>query len=101
MVLPLYMSHQEYHTPHILSVAEAAAHYHVTPATIRRWIKAGRLRAYQQRTAQGFEWRIYVPDHRDQAAAHTPDQGARIIEAHMTALEEQTTDQHIPDDHVR
>ena len=40
------------------SVQEAAAFYGVSEKTIRRRIKAGTLTAFQQATAQGFEWRV-------------------------------------------
>ena len=41
---------------------EAAQYYRVSPATIRRWIKTGKVQAHQVDTAQGFEWRVQLPD---------------------------------------
>jgi hypothetical protein len=46
-----------------VSVQEAAQHYAVAPATIRRWIKSGKLTARQHPLPQGFEWRVELPDH--------------------------------------
>lgn len=60
-----------------LSVQEAAQHYQVAPATIRRWIKTGKVQASQVDTAQGFEWRVHIldqpvdlTDHDDQVPTH-------------------------------
>jgi excisionase family DNA binding protein len=45
-----------------LSVQEAAEHFGVSDATIRRRIKAGELRAVKHAIPGGFEWRVYLPD---------------------------------------
>src|SRR5215203_5852912 len=43
---------------HSLTIAEAAAHFGVAAATIRRRIKTGELAAFKHTTPYGFEWRI-------------------------------------------
>jgi len=48
--------------PDGLSTAEAATRLGVSEKTIRRWIKAGKLRAYQLAVPQGYEWRIVLDD---------------------------------------
>ncbi len=45
-----------------LSVAEAAEQFGVSPKTIRRWIKGGRVKGVPMKTPQGYEWRVH-PDH--------------------------------------
>lgn len=44
-----------------LSVTEAAEHFGVSPKTIRRWIKGGRVKGVPMKTPQGYEWRVH-PD---------------------------------------
>ena len=53
-----------------VSIQEAAQHFSVAPATIRRWIKSGKLAAYQHDLPQGFEWRVQLPDHGVQLLDH-------------------------------
>ncbi len=65
-----------------LSVQEAAELLGVSPATIRRRIKAGELRAFQRRMPQGFEWRIYPPNHPGDPLTQKSDQ-------HVTQLFDQ------------
>ena len=58
---------------HSLSIAEAAAHLGVAPATIRRRIKTGELGAFKRTTAYGFEWRILL-EQTSEAQITSPDQ---------------------------
>ncbi len=53
-----------------VSIQEAAQHFSVAPATIRRWIKSGKLAAYRHDLPQGFEWRVQLPDHAVQLLDH-------------------------------
>ena len=41
-----------------LSIADAAKHLDLSPATIRRRIKDRKLAAFQRPTERGFEWRV-------------------------------------------
>lgn len=69
---------------HSLTIAEAAAHFGVAAATIRRRIKTGELAAFKHTTPYGFEWRINIsqesqalitsPIHEAITPEHSPDQ---------------------------
>ncbi len=72
-----------------VSVQEAAQHYGVAPATIRRWIKNGKLVAHQHHMPQGFEWRVQLPDHDVQLVNHgvqLPDHASFTQPARADAL---------------
>ncbi len=58
---------------HSLSIEEAAQRLNVSPPTVRRRIKQGKLRAYQRTVPTGFEWRIIL-DHEDAAPSSKADQ---------------------------
>ena len=58
---------------HSLSIEEAAQRLNLSPPTVRRRIKQGKLRAYQRTVPTGFEWRI-VLDHEHPAPAGKADQ---------------------------
>jgi hypothetical protein len=46
--------------PNGLSVQDAATVLQVTPKTIRRRLKQGTLKGWQQPTSQGYEWRVQM-----------------------------------------
>ena len=97
-----------------VSIQEAAQHYGVAPATIRRWIKSGKLAAHQQHMPQGFEWRVQLPDHAVQlpnhdveAPDHTPpiqlEQASVPTNVHVQLLDHDqvtTDDQVATDDQI-
>ena len=58
---------------HSLSIEEAAQRLNLSPPTIRRRIKQGKLRAFQCTVPTGFEWRIIL-DHDDAAPSGKADQ---------------------------
>ena len=75
----------------MLSVNEAAEHFKVSTATIRRWIRSGRVRSQLTLGPFGEQWMIepdglvtedrahgaYVPvEHLMEKPAQHPDQGA-------------------------
>jgi hypothetical protein len=45
-----------------LSVMEAATRLGVSPDTIRRRIRNGELKAWQEPTPQGYSWKVELPD---------------------------------------
>ncbi len=84
MVLRLYYGRARSQIPGDgvdVSIQEAAQVYGVAPATIRRWIKSGKLAAYQHDLPQGFEWRVQLPDHAVQLLDHNvevPDHDVEV-----------------------
>lgn len=97
--------HKMENADHTLSIDEAAARKKVSPATIRRRIKTGEIRAFKRVTSYGFEWRIVLepvgeavitsadqgmitpvqsPDH----IVESPDQAPELLKA-LEMLEEE------------
>ncbi len=85
-----------------LSVTEAAEHFGVSPKTIRRWIKGGRVKGVPMKTPQGYEWRVHpdqvpvqVDNHPDtdgdQVDAQLDDQ---VVMAALALAEEVRSDKH-------
>ena len=68
---------------HSLSIEEAAQRLNLSPPTVRRRIKQGKLRAYQRTVPTGFEWRIIL-DHDDAAPSSKADRSV-IGAMHMPA----------------
>ena len=58
---------------HSLSIEEAAQRLNLSPPTIRRRIKQGKLHAFQRTVPTGFEWRIIL-DHEHAAPSSKADQ---------------------------
>ncbi len=46
-----------------LTIHEAATALGMSPSTVRRHIKEGRLHAMRRPTTQGYEWRVFLGDH--------------------------------------
>lgn len=44
-----------------LTIKDATNYLGISESTIRRWIKDGKLSAYQRPIPQGYEWRIQIP----------------------------------------
>ncbi len=51
-----------------LTIGEAAERLGVSPDTVRRRLKRGELHGEQEETAQGFIWRIVLPEAPDEPA---------------------------------
>lgn len=62
-------------TARAVSVPEAAAALGVSVNTIRRWIKAGELRAEQVERPQGVAWHVHLPRHVPAGTSHAPPDG--------------------------
>ncbi len=74
-----------------LSIKEAAEHFGISESTVRRRIKDGILKAYQQPTTQGYEWRIVVPDEDEQVSHQDDDQVATVTDHIVTSSEQVLT----------
>ena len=55
-----------------VTVPEAAVRLGISPQTVKRRLKSGKLRGRQEATAQGFNWLIDVPDIPNNPSAGTP-----------------------------
>ncbi|HSH78950.1 MAG TPA: helix-turn-helix domain-containing protein [Herpetosiphonaceae bacterium] len=66
-----------------LTIHEAAAVLGMSPSTVRRHIKEGRLHATRRPTTQGYEWRVFLGDHlpttSDQVATTTGADGDYVL----------------------
>jgi hypothetical protein len=75
-----------------LSIPEAAAYYNVTPKTIRRWIKSGKVAAHKQLIDKqlidrGFEWRIVVDNDSLDIGNDTIDMTTDTLDSKTTTLQ--------------
>jgi hypothetical protein len=55
-----------------VTVPEAAVRLGISPQTVKRRLKSGKLRGRQEATAQGFNWRVDIPDIPNTPSAGTP-----------------------------
>jgi hypothetical protein len=55
-----------------VTVPEAAVRLGVSPQTVKRRVKSGKLSGRQEATAQGFNWLIDIPDMPNNPSAGTP-----------------------------
>jgi hypothetical protein len=55
-----------------VTVLEAAVHLGVSPQTVKRRLKSGKLKGRQEATAQGFTWLVDVPDISSNHQSGTP-----------------------------
>ncbi len=62
-----------------LTIHAAAAALGMSPSTVRRRIKEGRLHAMQRPTTQGYEWRVFLGDHLPTTGAHLPTSGDQVV----------------------
>jgi DNA repair exonuclease SbcCD ATPase subunit len=79
-----------------LSIADAAKHLDLSPATIRRRIKDRKLAAFQRPTERGFEWRI-LPDQSVENLDHIVDQPVHIV-AQAVSIDMQNDEQPLEND---
>ncbi len=79
-----------------LSIADAAKHLDLSPATIRRRIKDRKLAAFQRPTERGFEWRV-LPDQPVENLDHIVDQPVHIV-AQAVSIDVQNDDQPLEND---
>ncbi len=79
-----------------LSIADAAKHLNLSPATIRRRIKDRKLAAFQRPTERGFEWRI-LPDQSVENLDHIVDQPVHIV-AQAVSIDMQNDEQPLEND---
>jgi len=79
-----------------LSIADAAKHLGMSPATIRRRIKDRKIAAFQRPTERGFEWRV-LPDQPVENVDHIVDQPVHIV-AQAVSIDVQNDDQPLEND---
>ncbi len=79
-----------------LSIADAAKHLDLSPATIRRRIKDRKIAAFQRPTERGFEWRV-LPDQPVENLDHIVDQPVHIV-AQAVSIDVQNDDQPLEND---